>query len=147
MNLNLSSDNACAKAPASRCSLLASSIPKGLCNSAQGCEERATLGKATDDSQPQRGCGLVLFPFSLATTLSGLSPMWRAFSQGSSSLATLGFVAESLWDSGLATMLVFTLLLSAAPLASAQDRDDPAAELASFQVAAGFQVNLFASEK
>src|SRR6266446_3344396 len=101
MNLNLSSDNACAKAPASRCSLLASSIPKGLCNSAQGCEERATLGKATDDSQPQRGCGMVLFPWSSATTLSGLSPMWRTFSQGSSFLATLGFVAESLWDSAL----------------------------------------------
>src|SRR6266851_5664527 len=83
------------------CSLPASSIPKGLCNSAQGCEERATLGKATDDSQPQRGCGMVLFPWASVTTLSGLSPMWRAFSQGSSFLATLGFVAESLWDSAL----------------------------------------------
>src|SRR5205085_8048966 len=29
----------------------------------------------------------------------------------------------------------------------AQERDDPAAELASFQVADGFQVNLFASER
>src|SRR5882724_9777894 len=89
------------KAPASRCSLSVSSIPKGLCNSAQGCEERATLGKATDDSQPQRGCGIALFPRSSATTLSGLSPMSRAFSQGSSFLATLGFIAESLWDSAL----------------------------------------------
>src|SRR5882672_8652880 len=74
------------------------SIPKGLCNSAQGCEERATLGKAIDDSQPQRGCGMALFPRSFATTLSGLSPMSRAFSQGRSFLATLGFIAESLWD-------------------------------------------------
>src|SRR6266571_4850346 len=89
------------KAPASRCSLPASSIPKGLRNKAQGCEERATLGKVTDGSQPQRGCGKVLFPLSSATTLSGLSPMWSAFSQGSSFLATLGFVAESLWDSAV----------------------------------------------
>src|SRR6476620_8950527 len=84
-----------------RCTLRVSSIPKGLRNKAQGCEERATLGKGTDDSQPQRGCGRVLFPWSSATTLSGLSPVWRAFSQGSSFLATLGFVAESLWDSAL----------------------------------------------
>src|SRR6266436_1095500 len=90
------------RAPASRCSLPVSSIPKGLCNSAQGCEERATLGKGTDDSQPQQGCGRVLFPWSSATTLSGLSPIWGAFSQGSSFLATLGFIAESLWDSALA---------------------------------------------
>src|SRR5437762_14332187 len=81
-----------------------SSIPKGLRNKAQGCEERATLGKATDDSQPQRGCGMVLFPWSSATTLSGLSVMWRASSQGSSFLATLGFVAESLLDSALGAM-------------------------------------------
>src|SRR5690349_17620264 len=88
-----------------------SSIPKGLRNQAQGCEERAfakrtacllfwfTLGKVTDDSQPQRGCGMVLFPLSSATTLSGLSLIWGAFSHGSSFLATLGFVAQSLWDS------------------------------------------------
>src|SRR5204862_3000142 len=89
------------KTPASRCSLPRMFNPKGLRNKAQGCEERATLGKVTDDSQPQRGCGMVLFPWSPATTLSGLSAMWRAFSQGSSFLATLGFVAESLWDSAL----------------------------------------------
>ena len=33
------------------------------------------------------------------------------------------------------------------PAAFAADADDPAAELASFQVADGFEVNLFASEK
>ena len=58
--------------------------------------------KVTDNSQPQRGCGLVLFLSSSATTLSGLDPRWRAFSQGSSFLATLGFIAESLWDSAAA---------------------------------------------
>src|SRR6266576_290579 len=83
------------------CSLHGSSIPKGLRNKAQGCEERATLGKASEGSQPQRGCGIVLYPSSSATTLSGLPSMWRAFSQGSSFLAPLGFIAESLWDSAL----------------------------------------------
>src|SRR5689334_18436261 len=71
-----------AKAVASRRSLHVSSIPKGLRNKAQGCEERATLGEVTDDSQPQWGCGMVLFPLSTAATLSGLSSMSRAFSQG-----------------------------------------------------------------
>src|SRR6266705_1039393 len=98
------------------CTLPVSSIPTGLCNSAQGCEERATLGKETDDSQPQRGCGMVLFPSSSATTLSGLSPMWRAFSQGSSFLATLGFVAESLWDSALGVDRVPIMLDSPWPV-------------------------------
>src|SRR5262245_19941675 len=94
-----------------------SSIPKGLRNKAKGCEERATLGKVTDDTQPQRGCGMVLFPLSSATTLSGLSPMRRAFSQGSSFLATLGFVAESLWDSALCAMrgILLSLLLWCSP--------------------------------
>src|SRR6478752_3080570 len=39
------------------------------------------------------------------------------------------------------------VLLSAASVALAQDRDDPATEQASFKVAPGFEVNLFASEK
>src|SRR6266550_2650034 len=69
-------------------------------------------GKVTVDSQPQRGCGMVLFPLSSATTLSGLSPMRRAFSQGSSFLATLGFVAESLRDSALGATGVLTLFFS-----------------------------------
>ncbi len=33
-----------------------STIPKGLCPSAQGCEERATLGWGQHGFQPQRGC-------------------------------------------------------------------------------------------
>src|SRR5437879_8045717 len=99
-----------------------SSIPKGLRNKAQGCEERATLGKETDDSQPQRGCGMVLFPWSSATTLSGLFPMSRAFSQGSSFLATLGFIAESLWDSALgATHSKMRVRSSGLPALSSDD--------------------------
>src|SRR5882762_2857909 len=45
--------------------------------------------------------GLRLFPLfrrQVAATLSGLYSSW-AFPQGSSFLATLGFEAESLWDS------------------------------------------------
>jgi putative heme-binding domain-containing protein len=41
---------------------------------------------------------------------------------------------------------VFALLLSVSLACAADDDHDPAAELASFQVAEGFQVNLFASE-
>src|SRR6266567_3400301 len=75
-------------------------IPKGFRNKAQGCEERATLGK---------GGGQCF------TTPTGLWPRYAAIavgrnpfrvvvdqharSQGSSFLATLGFGAESLWDS------------------------------------------------
>ena len=32
-------------------------IPKGFRLKAQGCEDRATLGKTTAEQQPQRGCG------------------------------------------------------------------------------------------
>ena len=39
------------------------------------------------------------------------------------------------------------LLLSVAPVFGAEDRDDPAVEQASFKLAPGFEVNLFASEK
>ena len=71
-------------------------IPKGLHPPAQGCEERATLGTGSKsvstptglqqptswEIQPRWGCGLLC-----------------AVPQGSSFLATLGFVTESLWDS------------------------------------------------
>src|SRR5260370_23522142 len=46
-------------------------------------------------SQPQRGCGRALHP------RTQLRSSWLAlarYAQGSSFLATLGFVAESLWD-------------------------------------------------
>src|SRR5207248_3092311 len=74
-------------------------IPKGFRNEAQGCEERATLGSRVQiDDNPERvvahGNGSATRP----------QPRWGSetpatFTQGSSSLATLGFVAESLWDS------------------------------------------------
>jgi len=72
------------------------SIPKGLRPPAQGCEERATLGKRKDDHQPQRGCDPNAQP---GRNPVGVDAMFPAISQGSSFLATLGFGAESLWDS------------------------------------------------
>src|SRR5206468_4003855 len=50
-----------------------SRVPKGFRNKAQGCEERATLGKGGGVSQPQRGCGQVALPSAWPATLSGLS--------------------------------------------------------------------------
>jgi len=44
-------------------------------------------------------------------------------------------------------MLAVGVLISTAFSAEAPDRDDPAAELASFKIAPGFEVSLFASEK
>src|SRR5437870_1678565 len=76
------------------------SIPKGLCLSAQSCEERATLGRSRPSSiNPE---GVAALP-SLRIN-SGCNPVGvdrrGTFSQGSSFLATLGFGAESLWVSG-----------------------------------------------
>src|SRR6266853_6097327 len=74
-------------------------IPKGFRNKAQGCEGRATLGSCVRSM----------------TTLKGLWPTATAAQRGHNTfrvdrisfdlprvarrLATLGFVAESLWDS------------------------------------------------
>src|SRR5258708_30127457 len=74
-------------------------IPTGLCLSAQGCEERATLGTPAQASPTPTGLRpCPLFSSRSAATLSGLYSLCR-FPQGSSFLATLGFVSESLWDS------------------------------------------------
>src|SRR6266853_872551 len=74
-------------------------IPKGFRNKAQGCEKRATLGLCVPiDNNPER---VAAHGNGNATRAQ---PRWgcetpATFTQGSSSLATLGFVAESLWDS------------------------------------------------
>ena len=67
-----------------------SPIPKGLFLSAQGCEERATLGYRPQGFQPQRGCGT--FPPPSLNPVGIVSPPSQA-SQGSSFLATLGLCA------------------------------------------------------
>jgi hypothetical protein len=71
-------------------------IPKGLCPPAQGCEGRATLGRCPEISQPRWGCAAAV---PTDHNPDGVAGVWRWFSQGSSFLATLGFAAESLWDS------------------------------------------------
>src|SRR5947207_4527480 len=89
----------CGDSSDSSCSLYGFPIPTGLRLPAQGCEERATLGKPAKHPQPQRGCGpCPFFSSQDAATLSGLYSLCY-FSQGSSFLATLGFGSESLWDS------------------------------------------------
>jgi hypothetical protein len=72
-------------------------IPKGLRRKAQGCEARATLGNKREKEQPQRGCDR-RGTFTKAETPLGFCS-FDSLPQGSSCLATLGFVAESLWDS------------------------------------------------
>ena len=87
------------------CTLDGSSIPRGLSPPAQGCEGRATLGNRAKENQPCKGCGAV----SLYAGMKGWHNPVRVDitrprqTQGSSSLATLGFVAESLRDSLSAT--------------------------------------------
>ena len=98
------------------CTLHASSIPKGLCPPAQGWEERATLGNgrvcaSTPKPQLLRSCAINTnntMPQSLrvgllirevGATSSRLRGVVPEISQGSSLLATLGFIAGSLWDS------------------------------------------------
>ncbi len=83
------------------CSLYPSTIPKGLRLAAPGCEERATLGPTPKHPPTPKGLRpCPLFRSHGAATLSGLYSLSR-FPQGSSFLATLGFVSESLWDSAV----------------------------------------------
>jgi len=92
------------------------SIPTGLCLKAQGCEERATLGKywqpggaSSEDEFSRRVAGVAAqtrgrMGRTVRLGLKGTTPLGLRTNptvptQGSSMLATLGFVAESLWDS------------------------------------------------
>ncbi len=77
--------------------------PKGLWPPAQGCEARATLGgQSWNGFNPER---VVLLPWCITSENKlGHNPfrvaaLLATISQGSSFLATLGFEAESLWDS------------------------------------------------
>ncbi len=71
-------------------------IPKGFCNEAQGCEERATLGGRYEmDTNPN---GVVASTVAMMT-----QPRWGWFdfgwlTQGNSFLATLGWRTQSIWD-------------------------------------------------
>jgi len=80
-------------------------IPTGFRPKAQGCEERATLG--------QRPAGIInrnavaAIPFSSAArgichNPVGVDEDLIPFTQGSSCVATLGWMPESRWDSMMA---------------------------------------------
>jgi hypothetical protein len=97
-------NNAAFHAPAGRAArprspgvwtFFAQKIPKGFRPTAQGCEARATLGKCTADTTTPTG---LRTEAERAATPLGLGT-GRMVSQGSSCLATLGFGAESRWDS------------------------------------------------
>src|SRR5258707_15875632 len=75
-------------------------IPKRFRNKAQGCEERATLGSCVQSMTTLKAERVAAHGNGGATRPQ---PRWgcetpATFTQGSSSLATLGFVAKSLWD-------------------------------------------------
>src|SRR5690242_8117163 len=75
-----------------------SSIPMGLCNSAQGCEsDELPWVRSANFYQPQRGCDSFM---GVVYVFGWCRNPFRVvrFSQGSSLLAAPGFVAESLWD-------------------------------------------------
>src|SRR5438874_2055667 len=83
-------------------------IPKGLRPPAQGCEGRATLGVGPKVLSTPTG----LWPSTAvdATTPLGLRIALTGF-QGSSFLATLGFEAESLWDSFSDTLVGYAQVI------------------------------------
>jgi len=77
-------------------------IPKGLCPPAQGCEERATLGHCPASITNRNAVAAI--PFSSAArgichNPVGVDKNLISFTQGSSCVATLGYMPESLWDS------------------------------------------------
>src|SRR5262245_16586475 len=71
-------------------------IPKGFRRKAQGCEARATLGLSCPEGPTPKG-------LRHRRRMKGQNPVGvvagcHSFSQGSSRLATLGWVTQSPWD-------------------------------------------------
>ena len=84
-----------------RCALVSASFasptPTALHHSAQGCESASYPGNASQNCfQPQRGCIVSLPP--VLQPLQGC-PRFSTLPQGSSSLATLGWMMEPRWGS------------------------------------------------
>ena len=72
-------------------------IPKGFCLKAQGCEERATLGKAVREiGNPNGVVGSVRGESGRNPV--GVVMVCAMFPKGSSFLATLGWRTQSFWD-------------------------------------------------
>ena len=76
-------------------------IPTGFRPQAQGCEARATLGNRCDEFLNPIGVVAVSsasFPCRRRRNPIGVGFHFAPFTQGSSSLATLGYTTQSLWD-------------------------------------------------
>src|SRR5438093_10680357 len=71
-------------------------IPTGFWNKAQGCEERATLGRLWEI--PPTATGLRHVTFVHGRNPVGVVVGRGMVTQGSSFLATLGWRTQSLWD-------------------------------------------------
>jgi len=80
-------------------------IPKGFCPKAQGCEERATLGHRPTHIPTPKGVAAIPFSSSargICHNPVGVGDDFIPFTQGSSCVATLGYMPESRWDSLMA---------------------------------------------
>ena len=83
-------------------------IPTGFRPLAQGCEERATLGHRPASITNRNAVAAI--PFSSAAhevchNPVGVDKNLIPITQGSSCVATLGYMLESLWDSRIALNL------------------------------------------
>jgi len=76
-------------------------IPTGFRPKAQGCEERATLGHRPTDITNRNAVAAIPLSSMIRDVCRnpvGVAPDLAWFTQGSSFVATLGWMAQSLWD-------------------------------------------------
>ena len=83
-------------------------IPTGFRPKAQGCEERATLGRRHATFANRNAVAAI--PFSSVARGMCHNPVGVAenlipFTQGSACVATLGYMPESLWDSPMTAVM------------------------------------------
>ncbi len=87
-------------------------IPTGFHLSAQGCEERATLGGCSNFTNPE---GVESMRSKLSIRRSnpvGVETLFGTVTQGSSFLATLGCMMQSRWDWVTARMLMTIVMIA-----------------------------------
>ncbi len=82
-------------------------IPKGFHPSAQGCEERATLGGHPNGINPERVASLRA---KWCGNPVGVENILVTVTQGSSCLATLGLMTQSRWDWEAVTLSAVCIL-------------------------------------
>jgi len=83
-------------------------IPTGFRPKAQGCEERATLGQRPTNTFNRNAVAAMPFPSAtrgICHNPVGVDVDLIPFTQGSSCVATLGYMPESLWDSAMGTII------------------------------------------